>query len=151
METKRIELIEANSQFNIRHNLAYYNQQILFDREGKFIDSPITGEQLRKYYEDYKTNPEYLKANPDDTLSWDDISKTNQSTELIETESSLVQQQRLYQTLRSQVGMEPNAAISVSVLSEAPSYQRRLQELKDIENRIVSEYCTVCITLYIIF
>ncbi|NER39578.1 MAG: polysaccharide biosynthesis tyrosine autokinase [Oscillatoria sp. SIO1A7] len=59
--------------------------------------------------------------------------------QLIETESSLVQQQRLYQTLRSQVGMEPNAAISVSVLSEAPSYQRRLQELKDIENRIVSE------------
>ena len=59
--------------------------------------------------------------------------------QLIETESSLVQQQRLYQTLRSQVGMEPNAAISVSVLSEAPSYQRRLQQLKDIENRIVSE------------
>ena len=79
-ETKRIELIEANSQFNVRHNLAYYNQQILFDKEGKFIDSQITGEQLRKYYEDYKTNPEYLKANPDDTLSWDDINKTNQNT-----------------------------------------------------------------------
>ena len=32
-ETKRIELIEANSQFNVRHNLAYYNQQILFDKD----------------------------------------------------------------------------------------------------------------------
>lgn len=41
-ETKRIELIETNSQFNIRHNLAYYNQQILFDRKGQFVDSPIT-------------------------------------------------------------------------------------------------------------
>ena len=33
-ETKRIELIEANSQFNVRQKLAYYNQQILFDRAG---------------------------------------------------------------------------------------------------------------------
>ena len=46
-ETKRIELIEANSQFNVNHGLAYYNQQILFDREGQFVDSPITGEQLK--------------------------------------------------------------------------------------------------------
>lgn len=64
---------------------------------------------------------------------------TKLQDQLIETESSLVQQQRLYQTLRSQVGMEPNAAIAVSVLSEAPSYQQRLERLKDIENRIVSE------------
>lgn len=80
-ETKRIELIETNSQFNVNHNLAYYSQQILFDEDGQFIDSPITGEQLRKYYEDYRTNPAYLQANPDDAISWDDIGKTNPSTE----------------------------------------------------------------------
>jgi hypothetical protein len=80
-ETKRIELIEANSQFNVRHNLAYYNQQILFDREGQFVDSPITGEQLRKYYEDFRTNPAYLKANPDDETSWEELRRTNQDTE----------------------------------------------------------------------
>ena len=82
-ETKRIELIEANSQFNVRHNLAYYNQQILFDREGQFIDSQITGEQLRKYYEDFRTNPAYLAANPDDTVSWEELGKTNPKTECI--------------------------------------------------------------------
>ncbi|MBI4130997.1 MAG: hypothetical protein HY476_00715, partial [Nitrosarchaeum sp.] len=65
-ETKRIELIEANSIFNVNHNLAYYNQQIMFNKEGQFIETPITGEQLRKYYEDYRTNPAYLQANPDD-------------------------------------------------------------------------------------
>lgn len=80
-ETKRIELIETNSQFNVNHNLAYYSQQILFDREGQFIDSPITGEQLRKYYEDYRTNPSYLQANPDDAVSWEDLGKTSPNTE----------------------------------------------------------------------
>ena len=80
-ETKRIELIEANSQFNVQNNLAYYNQQILFDRYGQFVDSPTTGEQLRKYYEDYRTDPTYLKANPDDERSWEDARKTNQNTQ----------------------------------------------------------------------
>lgn len=80
-ETKRIELIEANSIFNVNHNLAYYNQQILFNKEGQFIDTPITGEQLRKYYEDYRTNPAYLKANPDDVTSWEDFGKTSPDTE----------------------------------------------------------------------
>ena len=80
-ETKRIELIEANSQFNVRHNLAYYNQQILFDRQGKFVSSPVTGEQLRKYYEDFRTNPAYLDANPDDETSWEEKRRTNQNTE----------------------------------------------------------------------
>lgn len=80
-ETKRIELIEANSIFNVNHNLAYYNQQILFNKNGQFIDTPITGEQLRKYYEDYRTNPAYLKANPDDIISWEDLGKTTPDTE----------------------------------------------------------------------
>ena len=80
-ETKRIELIEANSQFNVRHNLAYYNQQVLFDKEGQIVDSPVTGEQLRKYYEDFRTNPAYLKANPNDVTSWEDLGRTNENTE----------------------------------------------------------------------
>ena len=80
-ETKRIELIEANSIFNVNHNLAYYTQQILFDKEGQFVETPITGEQLRKYYEDYRTNPAYLQANPNDKISWGDLGKTTPNTE----------------------------------------------------------------------
>ncbi|MCV0392793.1 MAG: hypothetical protein K5790_05795 [Nitrosopumilus sp.] len=80
-ETKRIELIEANSQFNVNRNLAYYSQQILFDKTGQFIDTPLTGEKLREYYEDYRTNPAYLQANPDDKVSWEDLGKTNANTE----------------------------------------------------------------------
>ena len=80
-ETKRIELIETNSQFNVKHNLAYYSQQVLFDENGQFTDSPVTGEVLRKYYEDYRTNPAYLQANPDDAVSWEDLGKTSPNTE----------------------------------------------------------------------
>jgi hypothetical protein len=80
-ETKRIELIEVNSMFNVNHNLAYYNQQIMFNKEGQFIETPITSEQLRKYYEDYRTNPAYLQANPQDVISWTDFGKTTPDTE----------------------------------------------------------------------
>ena len=80
-ETKRIELIEANSMFNVNHNLAYYNQQILFNPQGQFVETPVTGEQLRKYYEDYRSNPAYLDANPDDAVSWDELSETSPDTD----------------------------------------------------------------------
>lgn len=80
-ETKRIELIEANSMFNVNHNLAYYNQQILFNTQGQYVETPVTGEQLRKYYEDYRSNPAYLEANPDDAVSWDELGETTPNTE----------------------------------------------------------------------
>jgi hypothetical protein len=67
--------------FNVKHNLAYYNQQILFNKEGQFVETPVTGEQLRKYYEDYRTNPAYLEANPDDKISWGEHGGTNPDTE----------------------------------------------------------------------
>ncbi len=72
-ETKFIELIAANSKFNVKHNLAIYGQQVLFNPQGQFIKTPITGEELRKYFEDYRTNPEYLKTNPEDSMSWNDM------------------------------------------------------------------------------
>ncbi|MFB5615836.1 MAG: hypothetical protein ACE5RS_01670, partial [Nitrosopumilus sp.] len=70
-ETKYIELIAENSKINVKHNRAIYQQQLLFTPQGQFIETPTTGEELRKFFEDYRTNPEYLKANPDDSLSWD--------------------------------------------------------------------------------
>jgi len=70
-ETKYIELIAENSRINVKHNRAIYEQQLLFTPQGQFIETPTTGEELRKFFEDYRTNPQYLKANPDDSLSWD--------------------------------------------------------------------------------
>ncbi len=76
----REEMFAANSIFNVINNNAYYNQQILFSSDGNFEDT-VSGEQLRKYYQDYRTNPEYLHANPFDKVSWTDISKNNPDTE----------------------------------------------------------------------
>ena len=75
---KRSELIIANSLINVKHGLAYYNQQILFDSDGQFHDI-VSGDQLRKYYQDFRTNPVYLNSNPNDEASWEDLSVSIQS------------------------------------------------------------------------
>ena len=76
----RAEMLSANSIYNILNNNAYYNQQILFNTDGNF-DLTLSGKELRKYYQDYRTNPGYLKANPFDKLSWEDLGKNNPGTE----------------------------------------------------------------------
>ncbi|MGY5148389.1 MAG: hypothetical protein ACW9W4_10365 [Candidatus Nitrosopumilus sp. bin_7KS] len=76
----REEMLAANSIYNVLSGNAYYNQQILFSSDGNFEDS-VSGEQLRKYYQDYRTNPAYLKANPFDKVSWEDLGKNNPNTE----------------------------------------------------------------------
>lgn len=68
-ETKRIELIEANAQFNIKHNLAYYKEQLLFDIQGEFINSSESKEKLNEFNFDYRNNPKYLAANPQDEFA----------------------------------------------------------------------------------
>jgi transcriptional regulator of heat shock response len=67
-------MISANSIYNIIHNNAYYNQQILFDSDGNF-NLELSGEQLRKYYQDYRTNPSYLTANPEDMNAREELSR----------------------------------------------------------------------------
>ncbi|MFB5647851.1 MAG: hypothetical protein ACE5RO_06930, partial [Candidatus Nitrosomaritimum yanchengensis] len=45
-ETKRIELIEMNAQFNVKHNLAYYKQQLLFNSTGQITLTNYTKSKL---------------------------------------------------------------------------------------------------------
>jgi len=80
-ETKRIELIEANAQFNVKHNLAYYSQQLLFDIQGQFVNTTDTRGKLSQYYTDYRADPSYLAANPNDKISYESLGKTNLGTE----------------------------------------------------------------------
>lgn len=70
-ETKRIELIEMNAQFNVKHNLAYYKQQLLFNSTGQLPMNPYTQATLGEYYKDYRTNPGYLEANPNDKHAYE--------------------------------------------------------------------------------
>ncbi len=80
-ETKRIELIEANARFNVKHGLAYYKQQILFDSQGKFIHNKQSFNSLSQYYSDYRADPAYYAANPDDKLSYEDFGTTSPYTQ----------------------------------------------------------------------
>ena len=65
-ETKKIELIEMNAQFNVKHNLAYHKQQQLFNSTGQFHPSPAADQTIAQYYADYRLDPTYLLANPED-------------------------------------------------------------------------------------
>jgi len=65
-ESRYIELIAVNSDYNIKHNLASTKLQTFFDNTGQFIRTPDNREALKKQFQDYRTNPAYLKANPDE-------------------------------------------------------------------------------------
>jgi len=78
-ETKRIELIEMNAQFNVKHNLAIYKQQILFNSTGQLPQNPFTQYQLADYYTDYRSSPQYILANPNDKFASESI-ETNPNT-----------------------------------------------------------------------
>ena len=76
----RAEMVSVNAFYNILNNNAYYNQQVLFESDGRF-NYDLSGEELRKYYQDFRTNPAYFEANPFDEISWNDLGRTNSSTE----------------------------------------------------------------------
>ena len=64
---QRVELIEVNSQINIKHNLADYEEQQIFNSTGQVHFSPLTASKLAQFYSDYRLQPNYVLANPDDT------------------------------------------------------------------------------------
>lgn len=63
--TLRVELIEMNSQFNVKHNLADHEEQQLFNSTGQAHQSPAIQAKLVNLYSDYKTQPSYVLANLD--------------------------------------------------------------------------------------
>jgi polysaccharide biosynthesis transport protein len=59
--------------------------------------------------------------------------------EQLDTQVKLREAQSLYATLSSQLGLSPNQAIATAALSEAPRYQQLLNQLQDIETKLVKE------------
>ena len=76
--TKKIELIEMNAQFNIKHNLAYAAEQQLFNSTGQVHFSPLTKAKLTEFYTNYKLQPSYILANSGDATT--SISKATADT-----------------------------------------------------------------------
>ncbi len=67
--TQKIELIEMNAQFNVKHNLAHHAEQEMFDSKGQINLSPVIEKQLANSYADYKLQASYILANLDDAKS----------------------------------------------------------------------------------
>lgn len=63
---QRVEIVEMNAQFNVKHNLASYAEQQIFNSTGKIHQSPITQKHLTSFYSDYREHPSYILANYDD-------------------------------------------------------------------------------------
>ena len=63
---QRIKLVEMNSQFNVKHNLADYTEQQVFNSTGKIHSSAVTQKKLASFYSDYNEQPSYILANYDD-------------------------------------------------------------------------------------
>ena len=62
----KIELIEMNAQFNVKHNLADYAEQQVFNSTGQIYLSSAIQSKLSQFYTDYKLQPNYILANSDD-------------------------------------------------------------------------------------
>ena len=61
--SKRVEIIEMNAQFNIKHNLASHAEQLIFDSTGQVHLSDVSYEKLANMYSDYRIQPNYILAN----------------------------------------------------------------------------------------
>lgn len=61
--SKRVEIIEMNAQFNIKHNLASHAEQLIFDSTGQAHLSDVSYGKLANMYSDYKSQPSYILAN----------------------------------------------------------------------------------------
>ncbi len=67
-ESRYVELIAVNRDYNVKHNLASTKLQTFFDNTGQFIRTPENREALKKQFQDYRTQPAFLKENPDDVV-----------------------------------------------------------------------------------
>lgn len=54
----------------------------------------------------------------------------------LDTQTQQAKNQSLYTTLQSQLGLQPNEALAAAALSEAPRYQKLLNELQELESKI---------------
>ena len=61
------------------------------------------------------------------------------SQQRLEVQTKLNEVKLLYATLQNQLGLDPNQAIVAAALSEAPRYQKLLNQLQDVETKIATE------------
>ncbi|MCT7952136.1 polysaccharide biosynthesis tyrosine autokinase [Ancylothrix sp. C2] len=61
------------------------------------------------------------------------------NNERLQVETVLNQQEKLYEILQSRLGLAPDEALAASALTQAPAYQKLLNNLQNIESQIAIE------------
>lgn len=77
----RIELIEMNVQFNVKHRLADYDEQQVFNSMGQIHSSLAIQSKLAQSFSDYRVQPNYIFANSDDKDKSKLYSEINSNTQ----------------------------------------------------------------------
>ncbi|WP_238993726.1 GumC family protein [Calothrix sp. PCC 6303] len=116
-------------QTNLRQGMRFIEQQIpkiqlrvntlqgqmqLFQQHYGLYNPQLQSEQLLKRLDDAKT-------------------------QRLEVERKLAEARSLYGSLQNQLGMQQNAAIAASALSESPQYQQILTRIREVEAKIATE------------
>jgi polysaccharide biosynthesis transport protein len=116
-------------QTNLRQGMRFIEQQIpkiqlrvntlqgqmqLFQQHYGLYNPQLQSEQLLKRLDDVKT-------------------------QRLEVERKLAEARSLYGSLQNQLGMQQNAAIAASALSESPQYQQILTRIREVEAKIATE------------
>lgn len=120
---------EQEQQTTTRQGIDFVDEQLpkLQERVDKLQ------EQLQRFRQKYNlTNPETQGQ-----LLTNRVSAIVQQRQ--ETQASLRESQALYNQLQSQLKLSPDQAITAASLSEAPRYQRLLNEFSELEAKIAAE------------
>ncbi|HBB30535.1 MAG TPA: protein tyrosine kinase [Cyanobacteria bacterium UBA8803] len=127
-----VKYSETEQRTAVTQGLAFVNKQAK-ELQGIVNDLQQKVQDLRQNYKivDPETQGQLL---------------TNRVSEIVkqrqETESQLVEAQRLYTELQDQLGqlgVTPDQAIAAAALSEAPRYQQLLNQLSEVESKIAAE------------
>ncbi len=90
-------------------------------------------EQLQKFQQRYDLiDPEGQGKQLSDQLSQIVQQRLDTQTQLAKTRS-------LYTTLQNQLSLQPDEAMAAAALSQAPSYQKLLNQIQDLESKIALE------------
>ncbi len=152
-ESRVIEVRYQNSnpdqvQFVLEKVSAFYRkysieQQQTNLRQGiKFVDQQIPNLRLRvNSFQGQLQNfqQKYNLFNPE--LQGEQLVKRVDELQAnqIETLQKLSEAKSLYTSLQNQLGMQQNAAIASSALSESPQYQQILNRVREVEAKIATE------------
>jgi succinoglycan biosynthesis transport protein ExoP len=116
-------------QSNIRQGIQFIDDQLPQLRQR--VDT------LQEQLQEFRQQTNLIEPSVQGEQLAEQMTKVND--QLLEAQTAVEQGRELVINLREQLGQEPEEAIALSVLSEAPGYQELLRKLQELEQKIYTE------------